>query len=122
MDQTFQFPSPEGQSATDIVNEYASFTLSARHIGKWVVQNSASATTCTVPLMLGLRPGSSVVIEAYGAGTVTIASIAGIAGPPTLKPRGTYATSIVTAGQNAPITLFYKGGQIWNVSGDATVT
>lgn len=122
MDQTFQFPAPDGQNGLDIVNEYASFTLSSRHLGKAVIQNSASATTCTVPLMLGLRTGAFVNLYAGGAGTVTVASIAGIAGPPTLKPRGTYATSIVTAGQNAPITLFYLGGQVWNVSGDVTVS
>tara|TARA_R110000868_G_scaffold400781_1_gene675489 strand:- start:44 stop:412 length:369 start_codon:yes stop_codon:yes gene_type:complete len=122
MDLNFRWQQPDGLNGLDIIDEFGSFTLSTRHIGKWVRQNSASATTVTVPLMLGLRPGASVVIEAYGAGTVTIAGVAGIAGPPVLHPRGTYATSIVSAGQYAPATLFYEGGQVWNVSGDVTVT
>ena len=122
MNQNFQFPQPDNLNGLDIVDELASFTLCQRHLGCWVRQNSASATTVTVPAMPGLRRGATCIIEAYGAGTVTVAGIGGIAGMPTLHPRGTYATSIVSAGQYATIYLFYEGGGVWNVGGDVTVS
>ena len=122
MDQTFRFPQPDNLNGLEIVDEFGSFTLSQRHMGKWVRQNSASATTVTVPVMPGLPRGCNCIVEAYGAGTVTVAGIGGLTGQPSLHPRGTYATSIVSAGQYAVIGMFSEGANVWSVSGDCTVT
>ena len=62
------------QSESEIVTITASTTLTANHVGKFLVPNSKSAITITVPTSSDIPVGSEVEIYHHGAGAVYVQS------------------------------------------------
>lgn len=62
------------QAASDIVWIDASTTLTANHLGKFLVMGSSSATTITVPNSSDLPVGAEVEIYHHGSGAVYVQS------------------------------------------------
>ena len=65
------------QASSSIVWVDASTTLTANHLGKFLVMGSSSATTITVPTSSDIPVGAEVEIYHHGSGAVYVQSDAG---------------------------------------------
>ena len=65
------------QAASDIVWIDASTTLTANHLGKFLVMGSSSATTITLPNSSDIPVGTEIEIYHHGAGAVYVQSESG---------------------------------------------
>ena len=67
-------PGPQGSAYSEIVWIDASTTLTANHLGKFLVMGSSSATTITLPTSSDLPVGAEVEIYHHGSGAVYVQS------------------------------------------------
>ena len=67
-------PGPQGSAYSAIVWIDASTTLTANHLGKFLVMGSSSATTITLPTSSDLPVGAEVEIYHHGSGAVYVQS------------------------------------------------
>ena len=68
---------PQGSAYSAIVWINASTTLTANHLGKFLVMGSSSATTITVPASSDIPVGAEVEIYHHGSGAVYVQSASG---------------------------------------------
>ena len=65
---------PQGSAYSEIVTITGNTTLTADHVGKFILTNSKSAITITVPTSSDIPVGSEVEIYHHGAGAVYVQS------------------------------------------------
>lgn len=111
-DNTFAVPpTPSGNGAPN--TQTANYTLVLGDAGKTIEENSASATTVTVPpnSSVAFPTGTIIEVARYGAGTVAIAAGAGV----TIRSRG----ALLSIGnQYGAVSLRKRATDEWVLVGD----
>ena len=67
-------PGPQGSAYSAIVTVTGNTTLAAAHVGKFLLTNSTSAITITVPTSSDIPVGSEIEIYHHGSGAVYVQS------------------------------------------------
>ena len=67
-------PGPQGSAYSAIVTVTGNATLAAGHVGKFILTNSTSAITITVPTSSDIPVGSEIEIYHHGSGAVYVQS------------------------------------------------
>ena len=108
---------PQGSAYSSIVWIDASTTLTAIHLGKFLVMGSSSATTITLPTSSDLPVGAEVEIYHHGSGAVYVKSDASCY--VSFDGKST-ASRKLTVPRYGVIGMKKVTNATWKVSGEAT--